>query len=240
MPTQEQINAANVELQIANDNYAALANKYNRYQEAFKTYANATPEQQERARWAMQNLLNSYNQLRLDMYAAEDRINQAQNAVNNLNTYVVPQSPSRGGGQRRRQVVVPEVVVGPIETPQEVINMQNRLPQNGVVQMSTSYSPSWINSQPTTISSAGSRYPTPQTIAEKQGTRDSRRNQYTPASSQYHIWYYTPDTIPAEIQRVRQLRWNDYLQGMNDLEKYRGYTVVGQNAYKNWNRYNLN
>lgn len=45
----------------------------------------------------MQNLLNSYNQLRLDMYAAEDRINQAQSAVNNLNTYVAPQSPSRGG-----------------------------------------------------------------------------------------------------------------------------------------------
>lgn len=105
MPTEEQINAANVELQIANDNYAALANKYNRYQEAFKTYANATPEQQERARWAMQNLLNSYNQLRLDMYAAEDRINQAQSAINNLNTYVAPQSPSRGGGQRRRQVI---------------------------------------------------------------------------------------------------------------------------------------
>ena len=49
MPTQEQINEANVELQIANDNYAALANRYNQYKNVFQSYANASPETQARA-----------------------------------------------------------------------------------------------------------------------------------------------------------------------------------------------
>lgn len=169
MPTEEQINAANVELQIANDNYAALANKYNRYQEAFKTYANATPEQQERARWAMQNLLNSYNQLRLDMYAAEDRINQAQSAINNLNTYVAPQSPSRGGGQRRRQVIVPEVVVEPIETPQEV-----------VVETPISWGEANIVAQPIT-------FPAPQTVRQAA----AEYNTFTPRFVNNNTWTIT-------------------------------------------------
>lgn len=91
MPTQEQINAAQMELDIANDNYAKLADKYNRYQRIFQSYANATPEQQERAKTAMQAALKDYQQLRLDMYATEDRIAQAQNVMNNINAQLLQQ-----------------------------------------------------------------------------------------------------------------------------------------------------
>lgn len=188
MPTQEQINATNVELQIANDNYAALANKYNRYQEAFKTYANATPEQQERARWAMQNLLNSYNQLRLDMYAAEDRINQAQSAVNNLNTYVAPQSPSRGGWQRRRTVV-----------PQNEFGWEWWFEQWGV-----RYSPDWatkvypnwsvefgespiINWEGTNIATQPITFPAPQTVRQAA----AEYNTFTPRFVNNNTWTIT-------------------------------------------------
>ena len=88
MPTQEQINEANVELQIANDNYAALANQYNRYKNVFQEYANASPEAQERAKDLMQDALARYEQIKLDMYAAEDRIAQAQRRVNNINAEI--------------------------------------------------------------------------------------------------------------------------------------------------------
>lgn len=112
MPTQEQINAANVELQIANDNYAALADRYNRYNKIFESYANATPEAQERARGLMQSAMEDYNQLRQNMYAAEDRINVAQNAVNNLNKQIAATQAAaqqqviyNQWGQRRRVVI---------------------------------------------------------------------------------------------------------------------------------------
>lgn len=113
MPTQEDINAANVELEIANDNYAALANKYNRYRQTFEAYANATPEQQQKAGWIIKDALNQYEQLRLDMYAAEDRIQQAQNRVNDINAAIAAaQVAPRWGGTRRRVVAVerPELV----------------------------------------------------------------------------------------------------------------------------------
>lgn len=113
MPTQEQINAANVELQIANDNYAALADRYNRYNKIFESYANATPEAQERARGLMQSAMKDYNQLRQNMYAAEDRINVAQNAVNNLNNQIAAAQAAaqqqaaiyRQWGQKRRAII---------------------------------------------------------------------------------------------------------------------------------------
>ena len=88
MPTQEELNAAQVELDIANDNYAKLAERYNRFQNVFKAYANATPEQQAKAQWVMQNALKAFDDLKLSMYAAEDRIQQAQNTVNNYNEII--------------------------------------------------------------------------------------------------------------------------------------------------------
>ena len=49
MPTQEELNAAQMELDIANDNYAAMANRYNKFQDLFKAYAKASPEMQDKA-----------------------------------------------------------------------------------------------------------------------------------------------------------------------------------------------
>lgn len=117
MPTQEEINAARVELDIANDNYANLANKYNNYMTAFESYANATPEVRAKLEWTMQKALADFNDLKLSMYAAEDRIAQAQNRVNALAEVqpVVPQA-----WNRRRQVVVPETVIEPAPI-QEVV-----------------------------------------------------------------------------------------------------------------------
>lgn len=246
MPTQEEINAANVELQIANDNYAALANKYNNYMAAFKGYADASPETKAKLQGTMERALADFDQLKLNMYAAEDRIAQAQNRVNSY-ADIQPVVVTPTWGQRRRQIVIPEpevVTPEPVVIPQEVAETQGRLPQNWVVQMESSYTPSWINSRAqypnTTMTAANSRFPTPQTAAERRGTWDSRWNTYTPASSRTHIWPYTSDVVPVEIQNVRKLRWNDYLKWMQDLEKYWWYTVVGQNAYKNWYKWNLN
>lgn len=50
MPTEEQLNAAQVELDIANDNYARLADKYNKYNAIFEAYKNSSPEKQEAAK----------------------------------------------------------------------------------------------------------------------------------------------------------------------------------------------
>lgn len=110
MPTQEQINAANAELQIANDNYAALADRYNKYNAIFQAYKDANPEVQAKARWALQAALDDYQQLKLNMYAAEDRIAQAQNAVNVINEQLAT-TPSTMNywGQRRRTTTPPTI-----------------------------------------------------------------------------------------------------------------------------------
>lgn len=108
MTPEEQYNALVVERDIANDNYAALADRYNRYQKIFQSYSNATPEQQQRAGWLMQTALDDFNQLKLDMYAAEDRIQQAQNALNAFNAQSVQQQVTTPDwGQRRRVVSTP-------------------------------------------------------------------------------------------------------------------------------------
>ena len=91
MPTQEDINAANVELQIANDNYAQLADRYNKYQQLFQTYAKSSPEIQDRAADAMWRALEDFYQIEEKMRAAEDRINLAQGVVNNYNNIIASQ-----------------------------------------------------------------------------------------------------------------------------------------------------
>jgi len=91
MPTQEDINAANVELQIANDNYAQLADRYNKYQELFQTYAKSSPEVQDRAADAMWRALEDFYQIEEKMRTAEDRINLAQSVVNNYNNIITQQ-----------------------------------------------------------------------------------------------------------------------------------------------------
>ena len=113
MPTQEELNAAQVELDIANDNYAQLADRYNKYKKLFETYANATPEQQARAAGVMRQAIDEYNQIRLNMYTAEDRIAQAQNRVNNYNSIIsqpVQSTPVRRPIATRRAVTPTQII----------------------------------------------------------------------------------------------------------------------------------
>lgn len=91
MPTQEELNAAQVELDIANDNYAQLADRYNKYQQLFQTYASSSPEIQNRAAAAMWRALEDYYQTQEKMKAAEERIAQAQNIMNNYNEIIASQ-----------------------------------------------------------------------------------------------------------------------------------------------------
>lgn len=82
MPTQEQLNAAQLELGLANDEYAALADRYNKYKELFQSYREASPETQDRAEEAMGRALDDFYNTEQKMHAAEDRIQQAQSVVN--------------------------------------------------------------------------------------------------------------------------------------------------------------
>lgn len=123
MPTQEQINAANVELQIANDNYAQLQNKIDRYNQIFEQYMNASPEVQKKAANAMQIAIDDYNNLRLQQYANEDRIAVAQNAVNSINEQLVatPSTANYWGQRRRTTTAQPQTVAQPV-VEQPVVN----------------------------------------------------------------------------------------------------------------------
>lgn len=126
MPTQEELNAAQVELDIANDNYAQMANKYNKFQDVFKLYANATPEVQAKAKDAMAKALDEFNSLRLNMYAAEDRIAQAQNAINTINGQLAatPSTTNYWWQKRRPAVIQPQSnTQATIEQP--VVNQSN-------------------------------------------------------------------------------------------------------------------
>lgn len=121
MPTQEELNAAQVELDIANDNYAQMANKYNQFQDVFKLYADATPEMQAKAKNAMVRALDEFENLKLNMYAAEDRIQQAQNRVNSYNEIIA--------NQPVQQVNTPTASRRKISTYQPVINnTSNEIP----------------------------------------------------------------------------------------------------------------
>lgn len=200
MPTQEELNAAQVELDIANDNYAQLADRYNKYKRLFETYANATPEQQARAAGVMRQAIDEYNQIRLNMYTAEDRIAQAQNRVNNYNSIInQPVQPQVQRVQRRS--ITPAQTVAPttaqnnttyVTPTQRVIN-SNYIPNQNMLRIN------WVNTQQATISPA--------------------------------------PTIPYEIQNVRNLRWNDYLQWLRNLEDNYWYNVIWQRAYRNWESY---
>lgn len=200
MPTQEELNAAQVELDIANDNYAQLADRYNKYKKLFETYANATPEQQARAAGVMRQAIDEYNQIRLNMYTAEDRIQQAQNRVNNYNSII--NQPAQPQVQRvQRRPITPTQTPTPttaqnnttyIAPTQRVIN-SNYVPNQNMLRIN------WVNTQQATISPA--------------------------------------PTIPYEIQNVRNLRWNDYLQWLKNLEDNYWYNVIWQRAYRNWESY---
>lgn len=200
MPTQEELNAAQVELDIANDNYAALADRYNRYQKLFQEYANSSPEIKQRATEAMWRALEDYYQLQDKMRAAEDRIAVAQNIMNNYNSII--NQPAQPQVQRiQRRPITPTQIVTPT-TPQNnttYITPSQRITNFGYTPNQNMLRINWVNTQKATISPA--------------------------------------PTIPYEIQNVRNLRWDDYLQWLKNLEDNYWYNVIWQRAYRNWNSY---
>lgn len=90
MPTQEDINAATVELQIANDNFAQVADRINKFTQLFNAYRTADAATQERAKGAMENALEEYKNLKAQQAINQDRIAVAQNTVNILNEQLTP------------------------------------------------------------------------------------------------------------------------------------------------------
>lgn len=138
MTPEEQYNALIVERDIANDNYAQLADRYNKYKNLFETYVNATPEQQARVAGAMRQAMDEYNRIRLNMYAAEDRIQQAQNALNAFNSQPVQQQATAPWNRRVVESVpavaeptVEETVVywDPVREP-IIVKDPSQLPEN--------------------------------------------------------------------------------------------------------------
>lgn len=264
MPTQEEINAAQVELDIANDNYAALADKYNQYNRIFNAYKNSSPEAQERASGLMQEALNNYEQLKQQIYAAEDRIAVAQNRVNSINETIAAQqtaaaSPVYQWGQKRRTITYDNPVNWDMVTPWvQIPEKRENITQGNKVKMTSTYVPNWTEPQysNTTIWNVDNKYWVPPEIQEVRWLRwneylqwlNNLENQWYTVIWQtaYKDWnsyktnvYTTPVYTPAEIQRVRWLSGADYLRWMQDLGKYRGYNVVNENAYKNWSKWAL-
>ena len=110
MPTQEQINAANLELQIASDNYNRAQNKIDQYDRIFNSYMNMSDEKKRDPRIvsAMQNAIADYNNLKLERTTNMERMNNAQVALNEYNAQAVAQQ--QAATQRwweRRRVINP-------------------------------------------------------------------------------------------------------------------------------------
>ena len=246
MPTQEQINAAQVELDIANDNYARMADRYNRYNRIFEYYKDASPETQKKAEWLMEQALADYNQLKLDMLAAEDRIAVAQNAVNSINETIAAQQAALAAqqtaqwGQRRRVVRPtntdtvtnqPTIVNNPFARYQQVPSINSQfVPNPDLLRMN------WINVQtPTTynVSPVTNNYWAGNVAGMSAPENVSLQIvNKTPTLSQWYI-------IPQHIQEVRNAYGSDYLRGIRNLEKM-WYTVFNQKAYDKYgNVYNL-
>ena len=110
MPTQEQINAANLELQIASDNYNRAQNKIDQYDRIFNSYMNMSDEKKRDPRIvsAMQNAIADYNNLKLERTTNIERMNNAQVALNEYNAQAAAQQ--QAATQRwweRRRVINP-------------------------------------------------------------------------------------------------------------------------------------
>lgn len=244
MPTQEEINAAQVELDIANDNYARLANKYNSYLKVFDAYKNASPETQQRAQWVMQRMMNNFEDLKLNMYAAEDRIAVAQNRVNEINS-IVPTVTTTAPARRR--TVVPPTPTNDELRLNEYLNAWYVVWQDWLV-----HSPNWalVESNGYNINSKWQWTPIIKNPVFDNLTNQQYVDNYKNSQSQVSInpaiintnswirWTISQaPAIPYEIQNVRNLRWNEYLQWLNDLQNNYWYNVIWQRAYRNWQSY---
>jgi predicted Zn-dependent protease len=93
MPTQEQINAANLELQIASDNYNRAQNKIDQYDRLFNSYMNMSDEKKKDPRMvsAMKDAIADYNNLKLQRTTNAERMNNAQVTLNEYSAQAAAQ-----------------------------------------------------------------------------------------------------------------------------------------------------
>lgn len=105
--TQEEFNAIALENQVATDNYNNIKNRLNKINEVAQAYANATPEQQAKARWAMEQVLTEYNTLKQQQQDAFARLNTSSDNYTRalaLMNQPAPAPTQTWAWQRRRTV----------------------------------------------------------------------------------------------------------------------------------------
>lgn len=142
--TPEQLNAFQVEQQIATDNYTRMNDRMNAIRSAAQSYLNATPEQQAEAKTAMQQLMNEYNTLNWQINEAFWRMNAANENYNNAiaqQQAIQQQTTTPRAGQRRRTIVVPntETVVSETVVPEVTVpeQYQSTLPYSPYINPNT-------------------------------------------------------------------------------------------------------
>lgn len=122
MPTQEQINAANLELQIASDNYNRAQNRIDQYDRIFNSYMNMSDEKKRDPRIvsAMKDAIADYNNLKLERTTNMERMNNAQVALNEYNTQAAAPQVVNRWGTRGRATASKETA-----TPEQVFSIDN-------------------------------------------------------------------------------------------------------------------
>lgn len=123
MPTQEQINAANLELQIASDNYNRAQNRIDQYDRIFNSYMNMSDEKKRDPRIvsAMKDAIADYNNLKLERTTNMERMNNAQVALNEYNTQAAAQQPRVQQWRAGRKTTAPKETV----VPEQVFSIDN-------------------------------------------------------------------------------------------------------------------
>ena len=116
MTPEEQYNALVMERDIANDNIVDINNQISKITDVLKAYTNATPEQQNAAKPYLQQVLDKYNDLKIQRAQQEDRWGVAQNALNNYQASVQQQTSTTPVKRISNNVITPEAVVIPSTT----------------------------------------------------------------------------------------------------------------------------
>lgn len=122
MPTQEQINAANLELQIASDNYNRAQSRIDQYDRIFNSYMNMSDEKKRDPRIvsAMKDAIADYNNLKLERTTNMERMNNAQVALNEYNAQAAAPQVVNRWGTRGRATASKETA-----TPEQVFSIDN-------------------------------------------------------------------------------------------------------------------
>lgn len=138
MTPEEQYNALVVERDVASDNITNINNQMSQISNVLKSYVNATPEQQDRVKPYLQQVIDKYNSLKEQRAQEEDRWSIAQNTLNHYQQAVQPQQVTTVSNRSRNYVspntntVVtpePEVVETPAREPITVTSV-SQLPAN--------------------------------------------------------------------------------------------------------------